>query len=247
MNYQKIYDSLVQKAKSENRKRRKGTYYEMHHIIPCCMGGNDKKENLVLLTAREHFICHWLLVRIYPKNSKLIHAFFTMCNYRSPNQERYIPSSRTYEEAKKLFSEREISQEIRDNISKGNTGKKRTEEQLVNYRGKRDLSEETREGMKQRGRERRHTQEEKDKIGNSHRGQKYTPYSEETLANVRRLAAERVVSEETKKKQSDASLGKPKTPEHRQKIIETKRKCKKCSIMIENRNFFKHYNKCNGV
>ena len=44
---------------------------EVHHIVPKCLGGSNKKENLVELTAREHFICHRLLCEIYPKNKKL--------------------------------------------------------------------------------------------------------------------------------------------------------------------------------
>ena len=52
MNYQKIYENLISKAKSENRKKYKGVYYESHHIIPRCLGGNNDKENKVLLTAK---------------------------------------------------------------------------------------------------------------------------------------------------------------------------------------------------
>lgn len=79
MNYQRIYNQLIERGKKENRKKLKHTnpdfvYYERHHIIPRCLGGSNDKENLVLLTAREHFLAHWLLVRIYPENSKLIFA-----------------------------------------------------------------------------------------------------------------------------------------------------------------------------
>lgn len=39
-------------------------YTEKHHIIPRSMGGKDTKENLVVLTAREHYIAHLLLTKI---------------------------------------------------------------------------------------------------------------------------------------------------------------------------------------
>lgn len=83
MNYQKIYNSIIQKAKSENRvKLRKNKadfiYYENHHIIPKCLGGTDNKENLVLLTAKEHFLCHKLLTRIYEGNRKIACAYHKM-------------------------------------------------------------------------------------------------------------------------------------------------------------------------
>lgn len=49
-------------------------YTEKHHIVPKCMGGDNKPRNLVRLTAREHYIAHQLLVKIYPKNRSLVFA-----------------------------------------------------------------------------------------------------------------------------------------------------------------------------
>lgn len=60
MNYQKIYDSLVQK----NHTFLDGEYFEIHHKVPRCMGGTDDASNLVNLSAREHYIAHLLLVKI---------------------------------------------------------------------------------------------------------------------------------------------------------------------------------------
>lgn len=70
MNYQKLYDAIIQKAIFKNRKKSGKIYYENHHIVPLCLNGNNDKENKVLLTAREHYICHKLLTYIYPKNRK---------------------------------------------------------------------------------------------------------------------------------------------------------------------------------
>ena len=105
MNYQKIYDQIIDRARKEQRAKKQGTYYEIHHILPRCMGGSNKKENLILLTAREHFLAHWMLVRIYPEGDKLSFAFWAMCNQKNKGQEeRYLPSSRTYREARELHS-----------------------------------------------------------------------------------------------------------------------------------------------
>ena len=110
LDYQRIYNNIVEKAKSENRIKNNNIYYERHHIIPTCMGGGGHVSqwkthpNIVLLTAREHFIAHWLLCRIYPENDKIIYSFWMMCNTRNKNQQRYIPSSRQYQEAKEKFS-----------------------------------------------------------------------------------------------------------------------------------------------
>ena len=106
MNYQKIYDSIIESAKTKNREKSNFDYYEAHHIIPLCLGGtgNVKQykhhENIVLLTAREHFLCHWLLHEIYPENKKLTLAFHLMCVVKNDTQIRYKPSSRIVEYAK---------------------------------------------------------------------------------------------------------------------------------------------------
>ncbi len=70
MNYQNIYNSLIEKAKSRPAIQPK----ERHHIIPRCMGGNDDAVNLIDLTPEEHYTAHLLLVKIYPNNHKLIYA-----------------------------------------------------------------------------------------------------------------------------------------------------------------------------
>lgn len=75
MNYEKIYDNIIRKA--QNRNGDNG-YYETHHIIPRCMGGSDDKTNLVKLKAKEHFLCHLLLTKIYPYELCLVVAFNMM-------------------------------------------------------------------------------------------------------------------------------------------------------------------------
>jgi hypothetical protein len=61
MDYQKLYDSLIARA----RNRKLTGYCESHHIVPKCIGGTNDKSNLVDLTPEEHFLCHQLLYRIY--------------------------------------------------------------------------------------------------------------------------------------------------------------------------------------
>ena len=51
MDYKKIHDKIIERAK--NRKLE--GYVEKHHIIPKCMNGTNEPNNLVDLTAREHF------------------------------------------------------------------------------------------------------------------------------------------------------------------------------------------------
>jgi len=114
MDYRKVYDAIITRSKS----RALTGYTETHHIIPKCLGGSNKKENLTILTAREHFICHWLLSRMYPGNRKLAYAFFAMCKQQNSLQERYIPSSRAYEEARSNYSRLGLTEEHKQKISK---------------------------------------------------------------------------------------------------------------------------------
>jgi len=96
MNYTRVYNEIVSRGKTRHLEG----YKEKHHIVPRCMGGTNAKENIVELTAREHFVCHWLLCRIYPNDKKLAHAFWSMTKQKAPGQQRdYTVSSRVYAEA----------------------------------------------------------------------------------------------------------------------------------------------------
>ena len=61
--YTKWYFNIIENAKTKLRTKGE-VYYESHHIIPRALDGNNKKENLVLLTPKEHFICHLLLIKM---------------------------------------------------------------------------------------------------------------------------------------------------------------------------------------
>ena len=97
MKYQEHYDKLVSRAK----ERKLDCYTESHHIIPKCIGGTDDKDNLVQLTAREHFIAHLLLWKIHPESYGLIKAVNMMC-MSGKNQERSM--NRMYGWLKEKFS-----------------------------------------------------------------------------------------------------------------------------------------------
>lgn len=60
--YSKVYFSTIEKAVKRSWKKAKGR--ERHHIIPQSLGGSNDKSNLVYLSCREHFLCHWLLMKI---------------------------------------------------------------------------------------------------------------------------------------------------------------------------------------
>ena len=88
-------------------------YHERHHIIPRCLGGNDDRDNLIDLYAREHFEAHRLLALENPSENGLQYAWWATCNLRSGSQNRAEISAEEYEEAKQMFSKI---------LSKKNTG-----------------------------------------------------------------------------------------------------------------------------
>jgi hypothetical protein len=100
--YTTWYNNIIQRAKT----RQLIGYKERHHIIPKSLGGSNRKENLVELTAREHFVCHWLLTKMVdsPYKEKMIYAAWTMANLENQNQQRYKINGRIYESLRQEFS-----------------------------------------------------------------------------------------------------------------------------------------------
>jgi|AntAceMinimDraft_10_1070366.scaffolds.fasta_scaffold14601_3 hypothetical protein len=126
MNHQKIYEQIIENAKFKNRKKLKKNhlnyiYYENHHILPRCLNGSVNKNNLVLLTAKEHYLCHKLLTYIYKGNRKIACAFHKMTYGNTGN---YNKSSRDYGYARELISKIPISEETRKKISKSISGER---------------------------------------------------------------------------------------------------------------------------
>ena len=63
------YDEFIQNIlNTRGRFACEDEYYERHHIVPRCLGGNNDESNLIDLYAREHFIAHKLLALENPEN-----------------------------------------------------------------------------------------------------------------------------------------------------------------------------------
>lgn len=150
MNYDRHYQSLINKAKL--RDYRVLSYYEVHHVKPRSEGGTQEIENLVKLTAREHFLAHWLLYRIDPTIKSRAFSFWRMCRGKGkcPDEEWPTISSRCYEEARKAHSKAisaallgvKKSPEHAKKVGLAVKGKKRTEEQKQKLRKPHNVSEE---------------------------------------------------------------------------------------------------------
>lgn len=73
--YYKTYNQLIDKCiQLESDGYPEDMYTEVHHILPKCMGGTNKEDNLVRMPVRYHIMAHLLLVKIYPNIGKIIYA-----------------------------------------------------------------------------------------------------------------------------------------------------------------------------
>lgn len=183
--YSKIYYAITSKAK----ERITEGYTETHHIIPQSLGGSNDKDNLVELTAREHFICHWLLVKMTEGDDrgKMLYALQGM-KAENKYQQRYSTkiTARVYEKYRLEHAE---------NHSKRMKGRPA-------WNKGRKLEGEELEKQRERTRNRK-VDPIKQFLGHQKRLEKLKGFKH---------------SEETKLKQSLASKGKPKGPqseEHR--------------------------------
>lgn len=91
MIYETIYKNLIHKRHLETPQG----YTEIHHIIPKSFNGNDCADNLVVLSAREHYLAHYLLLKMQTPNSKKYFSAlkaFLMMQCDNGTGLRYIPA-----------------------------------------------------------------------------------------------------------------------------------------------------------
>jgi hypothetical protein len=99
-----------------NSKNRTLTgYVEKHHIIPKSLDGDNSLDNIAILTAREHFVCHLLLVKMTTGHYKKLMQFAVG---------KFIQTTPTQ---KRVFTSWEYNK-IRSSISLARTGKKHSKE-----------------------------------------------------------------------------------------------------------------------
>lgn len=91
--YTRWYFNIISNAKH----REIDVYTEMHHVVPVCFyvknrskgrrpgwidGDPDKEDNLVRLTPREHFVCHWLLTKMMDNKHARIKMEHALSSFR---------------------------------------------------------------------------------------------------------------------------------------------------------------------
>ena len=133
--YLVIYHNIIDRA----RNRKLSGYVERHHIIPRSCGGTDYDDNIVELTAREHYICHRLLTKITTEDflKKMIYAQFMMTASSTTHDRSFKITARTYQYLKEEFNKINPfkNKQFIDESVKRHTGSKRsleTREKLKN-------------------------------------------------------------------------------------------------------------------
>ena len=234
MNYLKQYIKLIRKAQSNSPVG----YCENHHVFPKSIFGENNFT--VKLTAREHYIAHALLEKIYivryglehRSTRKMIHAFFMMNVLEGKGQQRYV-NSRLFESSKIRLGERMSG--------KNNPfyGKKRvfSEQHLANMKDSRKYGKENplygisrSEDVKKKMRKPKHESHGK-KVSEGRKGIKF---SKEHLTNLSESHKGQVCwnkgklwSEEHKKKLSESQKNKDKdyiTDEYKKKLSEASKR-----------------------
>lgn len=124
--YSKLYYRITSNAKNRITEG----YTEHHHIIPEALGGPTTDENMVHLTAREHFICHWLLIKMTEgeDRGKMLYALNGM-KAENRYQERYHTkiTARVYE--KYRIEHAQNHSKVMKGRPAHNKGRKMSEEQ----------------------------------------------------------------------------------------------------------------------
>jgi hypothetical protein len=121
------YFSIIKKAQQRNwNKKNAGIYVEKHHIVPKSIIKNDKT---VLLTAKEHFICHLLLPKMLVDRKNIYKMQIALWNMSNTRKEKI--NSFLYEKLKIGFSKNcsfYMSKENNPMFGKTNKGYKHSEE-----------------------------------------------------------------------------------------------------------------------
>ena len=182
-------------------------YTEKHHIIPRSLGGLDDINNIIRLTGKEHFICHWLLTKMI-SNPLLVYkmtaAFWYMNNTRG---DQYC--SRTYSKAR-IAHAKEISKRLT-----GITRSQATRDKISASKKGLPVSQETRQNMSKAAK----PGIKRPEVSARMMGIKKPEHSAKLKG--------RIVPDDQKKKISLALTGKPWSKARREAQIEASKKLKK--------------------
>lgn len=116
--YYKTYNKLIDKCiQMESEGYPEDVYTEVHHILPKCIGGTNKKDNLVRMPVRYHIVAHMLLASAFPDNKKIVYAVNIMFISSSSNSSRNNSINRISTRLVAKFREDMSKQQIGSKLS----------------------------------------------------------------------------------------------------------------------------------
>ena len=137
--YTKTYYKIINQAVERSRLKQRNDGFQTHHIIPRSFGGTDDPSNLVVLTYKEHRVCHRLLIEMVNGANrykmmyayKLFNAKYDTSTCPTPQiyctSESYVKMSATrkaqgsYKRGKdNIFSTPEIVEQVRKRMVENN-------------------------------------------------------------------------------------------------------------------------------
>lgn len=151
------------------------TYRESHHIIPQALGGSNDESNLINLTARQHYIAHWMLWKAY--RGKMTYAFNMMCN-----RFKHRITSRVYASIKEDFAK----STSKDQLGRVSKKKGKTLEELYGIERATEIKDKCRKthvGMTNR----KHSEETLKKMSEAAKNRKKRVFSQEARNNFSTL------------------------------------------------------------
>lgn len=183
--YTNWYFTIISNAK----KKTYHEYTEQHHIIPKSLGGRNTNDNIVRLSAREHFICHWLLTKMVTgEHQKSMRYALRMMRKTNKHTQRYETkiTSRVFEKNRTVCNV----------LLQGRVVSAQTRQRMSDARKTRVITDETCEKL-------------------SKPRKKRGPMSEEIKKKIAESNKGKVRTAETRQRMSQSAQGKPKSNEHK--------------------------------
>lgn len=202
----------------------KSAYKERHHIVPKSEGGSDDADNVVNLTAREHYIAHLLLAKIYDDKKMHSAVIYMQTNHNKNRVFKF--NSRLYEKMREEFGRKiSVSYKGRHYYNNGKIEVKKFECPEGFVPGRMPYSEKALQNMKLGSQSEKHKAASRANFQKAAAMKKGKPFSEEHRRKISEAVKGekngmygKTLSKEARDKIRKVHKGKPKSEETKAKM-----------------------------